>query len=617
MSTSKGASVPTVTAENAVRRAAGWSRVLGLGVALLLLLPVLTAAAATSRAERTRVAKQQLEQANRLRGDLDGTPKDQRKEARYLKVIRLYRRVYDIAPFSTLAPEALNATAEMYHEMGTLFDRKYSAEAIKSYQFLRQHYPKSRYCDDALFNVGQIQRVYLNDPKAALATYEEFLQTYPNSRYAGKVKEAVRTLKEEETAAAPPEKEKPKPVAPSGQRVQVRNIRYWNTQNYTRVVVDLDEEVRYQEGRISNPERIFFDLFNTELSTVLTGKTFNVADGLLNRIRVAENRGGVTRVVLEVSNAEDYSVFSLPNPFRLVVDIRGPARAAAARKRPPETPKPTPAQPAPGESLSASLPQPPTPPKPTQEGNHTLSRALGLKVGRIVIDPGHGGHDTGTIGPTGFMEKDLALDVARRLGKLLEEQLGAEVIYTREDDTFVPLENRTALANEKQADLFLSIHANASNSERVRGVETYYLNFTSDPEALELAARENALSQNSVHDLQDLVRKISNNEKINESRELARDIQQNLHGELHKLSRQVGDRGVKQAPFVVLIGANMPSVLAEVAFLSNPEDEQLLKSPQGRQAVAEALFAGMSKYLQNLNSVAATHTAEKAASPQQ
>jgi N-acetylmuramoyl-L-alanine amidase len=233
------------------------------------------------------------------------------------------------------------------------------------------------------------------------------------------------------------------------------------------------------------------------------------------------------------------------------------------------------------------------------------------------LDAGHGGHDTGTIGPTGFMEKDLVLDIARRLAQLLTEKLGADVLHTREDDTFVPLENRTALATEKQADLFLSLHANSSRDASVRGVETYILNFTSDQEALELAARENALSQKSVHELQDLVRQITQNEKVGESRELARQLQATLHKELRRASRAVQNRGVRQAPFVVLIGADMPSVLTEIAFLSNPRDEELLKTARWRQRVAEALFAGISAYLKNLNSVdvARVPAAQSASSP--
>jgi N-acetylmuramoyl-L-alanine amidase len=577
-----------------------------LGAALVA--PVLAAAAPPgSRQYRYEQAQKDFERANRLRADLEGTPAEQRREKDYLGVIFLYRRVYDRAPFSSLGADGLAAAAETYHEMGKQFDPKYWQEAIATYRMLRKQYPSSRYGDNALFNIAQMYHVHLKELPAALAAYEEFLKTYPRSRFAASARDRIKSIKAEQEAAeqakraSPPAPAASAPPADSS-RVEVRNIRYWNAKNYTRVVVDLDREVKFQDGHIANPERIFFDLFNTRLSTVLSGKTFEVNEGLLDRIRVGENRAGVTRVVLEVKNGENYSVFSLPNPFRLVVDIRGPTLEAASRE-PSAAPSDASTDPAP-KTEAASLPRPPTPPKPTTDGNHTLSRALGLKVGRIVVDPGHGGHDTGTIGPTGLMEKDLVLDVARRLGKLLSEQLGAEVVFTREDDTFVPLENRIALANEKQADLFLSIHANSSRSREVRGVETFYLNFTSDPEVLELAARENALSQKSVHELQDLVRSISRNEKVNESRELARALQGRLHEELHKSSRRIQNRGVKQAPFVVLIGGNMPSALTEVAFLSNPEDEKLMKSPQGRQSVAEALYAGMTKYLEDLNSVA-------------
>ncbi len=208
--------------------------------------------------------------------------------------------------------------------------------------------------------------------------------------------------------------------------------------------------------------------------------------------------------------------------------------------------------------------------RPTASGDRSLIRALGLKIGRIVIDPGHGGHDTGTIGPEGLQEKDLVLEVGRRLGKLLETRLGAEVVYTRKDDTFIPLETRTAIANQQRADLFISIHANSSHDSAARGVETYYLNFTSSPEALEVAARENAVSEKSIYELQDLVKKIALKEKIEESREFAGDVQESLHSGLAAKSPAIRNRGVKKAPFIVLIGANMPSILAEISFVSNP-----------------------------------------------
>jgi len=233
---------------------------------------------------------------------------------------------------------------------------------------------------------------------------------------------------------------------------------------------------------------------------------------------------------------------------------------------------------------------------PLGDGETSLVRALGLKIGRIVIDAGHGGHDSGTLGVDGIQEKDVVLDVALRLGKLLHDRLGADIIYTRSDDTFIPLETRTAIANKSQADLFLSIHANSSADASARGVETYYLNFTSDPTALDVAARENAVSDQSIHQLSDLVKKIALKDKISESREFAADVESSLYSGLQKGNDGLKNRGVKKAPFVVLIGANMPSILAEISFVTNPKDAAQLRDPEYRQRVAESLYRGVARY---------------------
>ena len=231
-----------------------------------------------------------------------------------------------------------------------------------------------------------------------------------------------------------------------------------------------------------------------------------------------------------------------------------------------------------------------------------MTRTLGLKISRIVLDPGHGGYDTGTIGPGGLKEKELVLQVAQRLQKLLSERLGADVLLTRRDDTFVPLEERTAIANEHQADLFVSIHANASRSRSASGVETYYLSFARSDEAREVASRENASTGRNVHELEDLVRKIARADKSSESRELAALLQKKLYLGARKVYYSARDRGVRSAPFVVLIGANMPSVLAEVGFISNPRDEKILRKENNRRRLAEALFAGIQGYMKTLGS---------------
>ena len=251
--------------------------------------------------------------------------------------------------------------------------------------------------------------------------------------------------------------------------------------------------------------------------------------------------------------------------------------------------------------------------EPTQDGQRSLVRALGLKIGRIVIDPGHGGHDVGTIGAGGIYEKDVVLDVGLRLGKLLHEKLGAEIIYTRSDDTFIPLETRTAIANKAQADLFISIHANSSSDTSARGVETYYLNFTTATDALEVAARENSVSDQSVFQLADLVKKITLKDKIEESREFAADVENSLYTGLQQGNVGLKNRGVKKAPFVVLIGANMPSILTEISFVTNPKDAAQLRQGTYRERIAESIYRGVARYANGLSGMRVAQNARPGA----
>ena len=398
------------------------------------------------------------------------------------------------------------------------------------------------------------------------------------------------------------------------QNLQVTDVRFWSLPGTTRVAIETSAEFQYKSDHIPNPERLFFDIEGATLKGA--GRKIqikNVNDKYLKRIRIAENIPGRTRVVLDLEEGVSFTASQLSNPDRLIVELRPvsaevPAPFVSAVVEPPVTPelKPPPvlAKPAPivTPALSSLEPPPASPSRKfSQDGSRSLVRALGLKINRIVIDAGHGGHDQGTSGAAGLLEKDLVLDVALRLGKLIEERMGSEVIFTRQDDTFIGLHERTALANQRKADLFLSIHANSSPATRVSGIETYYLNFTSSSEALDVAARENASAQNSVYELKDLVQSIAQHDKIEESREFAQSIQSSLQGFESKYSPTAKDRGIRKAPFVVLIGAQMPSVLAEIGFLSNSREETLLNKPDHRQKLAEALYRGLFRYSQTLS----------------
>ena len=597
-------------------------------------------------------AKEQFEQAVAMRTALENEPQQDRTIDEYKACVAAYRKVYLISASAEEATPSLIASAELYQAMGKQFDPQYYDNAIVTYDFLLKEYPKSRYNADALFTIGQIQQQSLNRLGDAQSTFRQFLKDYPDSERAAAARAALQQIAQVRdnpqgiapTLAASAGNPADADLPPSG-TPQVTSIRSWNAENYTRIVVDLQGAIKYESARITNPDRIYFDLYSAKLSASLMGKTLAVDNGFLKAIRVAQNKAGVVRIVLDVDSVKEYSAFLLPNPYRLVIDVHGkpenlttannatkaPAAAAdttdaAGGPKPgpeegtadfagrspsatSETPAPASAQPlpkpatklpvrhAPEETASIEHPT-------TRDGEHSLTRELGLKINRIVIDPGHGGHDTGTIGRHGLAEKDLCLDVALRLGTLIQQKLpNAQVVYTRKDDTFVPLEERTAIANQAKADLFISIHANSSRDSTARGVETYYLNFATSNDAMEVATRENALSGASIHDLQDMISKIATNDKVEESRELAGDVQDALSHRLQLVSAGERSRGVKKAPFVVLIGADMPSVLAEISFLSNPYDEKMLRRAEQRQRIADGLFRGVSAYLVSLNSL--------------
>ncbi|MCL6481632.1 MAG: N-acetylmuramoyl-L-alanine amidase [Firmicutes bacterium] len=575
-------------------------------VAAVLLCELVAPVSAQSPAERRKLAAEQFTRAQSIRAALEARPEAQRTLKDYQAAVTSFRRVYRITPHAVEATAALLAVGELNEAMGRLYDRKYFQSAIDAYQFLIHEYPGSKHRAEAWLRVGRLQMDALGQPEAAQRTFEGYLKEYGRTPGAAEAQQALQKISAARATQQPPPRREA--AQRSGPAAEVTGIRHWNAKNYTRVVVDLSAAVEFHSQRISNPDRIYFDLYPARLSRNVTERTLEIPGGFLHRIRVAPNQAGVVRVVLEVDQVQDYSIFLLENPFRLVVDAFS-EKIQLAEKAPPTSP-PTPAgsetairTTAPNEA--AARPTPDKTPEPTRRGSYNMTRALGVKVNRIVIDPGHGGHDTGAIGPTGLLEKELCLDLALRLGRRLQDKLpGVEVIYTRTSDVYVPLAQRTQMANEAKADLFLSIHANSHRNPQLRGVETYYLSFASSPEALEVAAQENRMNQASMHELQELMLKIVNNEKIEESRELATAVQTELAKRLRRYSKSLPDRGVRKAPFVVLVGAKMPSVLAEVSYLSNPTDEKILKQSDHRDRIAEGLFNGVRSYLEGLNSLA-------------
>lgn len=480
---------------------------------------------------------------------------------------------------------------------------------------------------------------------------------------------------------------------------KISGVHFWSLGELTRVAVDVSAGFKFRSERLTNPDRIFFDIQGARPDKGT--QTIAVGDGVVKQIRIAETQPGVTRVVLDLEPHVEFTASQLASPDRLMIELKGghpapvtgkvtevaaplpaappsvkhpivieegPAVDAApiAKSEIPKKPEPRRFEPPP--HIEAAIPEKtaeilppellPPPPMPVMakltkppgtsfsvarnelppapgfapipapapadvkvdvktekttpgyaaepakrnsNGDRSLTRALGLKLGRVVIDPGHGGKDVGTRGPSGLYEKDVVLDVSRRLGALIEDRLGSEVVYTRSDDTFITLEGRTRLANDRKADLFLSIHANSSPFRTAAGVEMYYLNFTTSRAAMDVAARENAGSASSIYDLKSLLEKIALRDKIDESREFATRLQTSLSTLETKGNTAAKNRGLKKAPFIVLIGATMPSVLAEIGFLTNAGDEALLRKAEYRQKIADALYKGIASYAETLS----------------
>ncbi|MBI5193116.1 MAG: N-acetylmuramoyl-L-alanine amidase [Nitrospirae bacterium] len=350
--------------------------------------------------------------------------------------------------------------------------------------------------------------------------------------------------------------------SPESSSVFLNNINYSQETDFTRITIEISNPAVYHEKYLSNPDRIYLDIENTNLSGNI--RPILIDNGVLKQVRTAQHDKDTARVVLELTRHADYNVTALTSPDRLAIDIYNGKPVKKAVKK--ETTK-------------------------TQKSSHNFVKHI------IVIDPGHGGKDPGAKGKSGLQEKDIVLDVGRRVKKLIEEKLGSDVVMTRDDDVFIPLGERTAIANKKDADLFVSIHVNSAPREGARGVETYLLGRATDKDAMDLAARENSTAdKSSLDDLQFILTDLVTTVKKDESFRLAHYIQENLIDTLEPRYNTM-NLGVKQAPFYVLVHTKMPSILAEISFVSNPEEERLMYEGKYRQEIAESIFDGIKEYL--------------------
>ncbi len=367
--------------------------------------------------------------------------------------------------------------------------------------------------------------------------------------------------------------------------VEVYNLRSYTHPTHTRIVVDIGSQRNFISAELKNPDRIYVDIHRARLNPILHGKAYPARCDYLKEVRVAQRTPTIVRVVVELDMAkvERYQIFPLFDPFRVVIDIfpREPAAGTSPQS------EATPAE------------KQPQPPEPTPLG-YSMARQLGLGVKTIVLDPGHGGEDPGAVSRKGQKEKDIALAVALELRDLLIKEKALEVVLTRESDISLPLENRTVIANQKKADLFISIHANAHRNRKRKGIETFYLNFSPDAQVNEIAAQENATSTKTIGEMEETLKKIVRNSKIIESRDLAERIQKNLVQSLSQHYSGVESLGVKGGPFWVLIGGEMPSVLVEISHLSNALEEERLRSPAYRRQIARGIFEGIVDYRRSL-----------------
>ncbi len=530
------------------------------------------------------------------------------KRTSWLKSSSNFRKVYLANPKSELAPASLFMLGENYRHMYERFSLKNDLkESIGYYRDCASLFPHHRLADDALFALGKIFSIKLDDNTRAAKYFSDIVTRYPQGDMYSRAAEEMKKLSSTYDIALPQSM-----ISESNHKklTNVLPVKYWSSEDYSRVIIKASGPVTYSAQLLEKtgdaPRRLYIDFQNSYIEPQYRSPV-PVSDGLLQQIRTGQNTQETVRVVLDMESISSYKIFSLPDPFRVVVDIRG-----VLRRSTPSNSKTVKTLLKPNinheqiivlkdqkkhgivasgraDALDSGIPYGP---------ELSLAQQLGLGVGKIVIDPGHGGKDPGAIA-NGLKEKDIALELAKRLAHNLETSLGCEVVLTRTTDVYLSLEERTAIANGNNADLFLSLHVNAHSQSSVHGLETYFLNLSNNPEAMRVAAYENATSELQMSDLQDVLAHIMKNSKINESSRLAHTVHTTLVTGLKNNDLALKDLGVKQAPFYVLIGAEMPAILLEVAFISNPLEAKKLSSDLFLDSSAFNISQGVKNYIES------------------